>query len=174
MVLRGDAGERVGLVAVALEIGLGDAAEHAGEAAIDLALLLQVGGADQYVGDVRGLGHLLGADDEHVPRALRRDGVHALMDRGRSRGAGILDARRRLEAQRRIGLQHQRRGEFLAHEHAHGADENLIDVGGRQPGIGDRVGGDADDQGFDILAFELAEARMRPTHDAGGHVFPRG
>ena len=40
VVLGGDARQRVGLVAVALEIGLGDVAEDAGEAALDRVLLL--------------------------------------------------------------------------------------------------------------------------------------
>src|SRR3546814_13173404 len=43
VVLGGNGGQRVRLVAVLLDILLGDEAEDAGEAAFDLAVLLQVG-----------------------------------------------------------------------------------------------------------------------------------
>ena len=43
VVLGGDRGERIGLIAMALEVELGDLAEHAGKAALDPALLLEVG-----------------------------------------------------------------------------------------------------------------------------------
>jgi len=45
VVLRGDPRQRIGLVAVALEIFLGDLAEDAGEAALDLVLFLAIGRA---------------------------------------------------------------------------------------------------------------------------------
>ncbi len=119
------------------------------------------------------VGHLLDADREDEARALGGDRVQALIDRGRAGGAGILDPRRALEAQRRIELQHQRGGKFLAREAAiEGAEINLVDVGGRDAGILQRVARDADDERFDILALELAEFRMGPSDDAGGHARP--
>ena len=63
------------LVAMPLEIALGDLAEHAGEAALDAALLLEVGGAEQRLGDLGPgqVGHLLDADHQDEAGApLRR------------------------------------------------------------------------------------------------------
>ena len=102
VVLGGDGGQRVRLVAVALEVGLGDVPEDAGEAALDLALLLEIGGLQQGLADrgARQLGHLLDADHEHEAR-LARPAIdfRPSMDRGRAGGAGVLDAGRGLEAE---------------------------------------------------------------------------
>jgi hypothetical protein len=67
VVLGGDAGQRVGLVAVALEIFLRDLAENARKAALDLILLLAVGRPQQQVVDLRAadLGHFLDPDHQH-------------------------------------------------------------------------------------------------------------
>ena len=77
VVLGGDAGQGVGLVAVALEIFLRDLTEDAGEAAFDLVLLLAVTSAQQQVIDLGAghLGHLLDADNEHHPRPAGGDRV---------------------------------------------------------------------------------------------------
>ena len=101
MVLGGDRGERVALIAVLLEVTLGDLAEHAGEAALDRALLLEVGGAEQRLGDLGPgqVGHLLDAHHQDETRPARADRLQALVDRGRAGGAGILDAGRRLKRQ---------------------------------------------------------------------------
>ena len=172
VVLRGDAGQRVGLVAVALEVFLRDLAENAGETALDIVLLLAVGGAQQHVVDLGAgqLGHLLDADDEHEPRLAGVDRVEPHMDRRRAGGAGILDAGRRLEAERRVGLEHQRGREFLLDEAAvHRAEKHLVDIGGRDAGIGERALRDFDDQRFDIAPLVPAEFGVRPTDDAPGH-----
>ena len=49
------------------------------------------------------------------------------------------------------------------------AEQDLVDVLGRDPGVGQRLVRDPDDQAFQGLVVELSEGRMRPTHDAGGH-----
>ena len=93
------------------------------------------------------------------------------MDRRRAGGAGILDPRRRLEAQRGIGLEHQRRREFLAHKAAvHRAEIDRVDIGRRDPGIGQRALRHLDDQRFDVPAVVLAEFAVRPTDDAPAHA----
>ena len=49
------------------------------------------------------------------------------------------------------------------------AEHDLVDLVGTDAGMVERVGRDLDDQAFQRLAFELAEARMRPADDACGH-----
>jgi hypothetical protein len=64
----------------------------------------------------------------------------ALMHRCRSGRAGVFDPRRRLEAQLRIGLQHQRCGKILRREAGVEVPEHdLIDVGSGNAGVGERV-----------------------------------
>ena len=92
------------------------------------------------------------------------------MHRGRTGGAGVLDPGRRLEAQRRIGLQHQRGRKVLRREAGVEMPEHdLVDIGGRNAGIGKRLVRDLDHEAFDGLGIELAERRMRPSDDAGCH-----
>ena len=134
VVLGGDRRQRVRLVAVALEIALGDAAEDAGETALDAGLLLEIGGLEERLADRRAgqLGHLLDADHQHEPRLPGGDAPQPLMDRGRAGGAGVLDPGRRLEAKSRIGLQHERAGKILANEAAvEVAEIDVVDVGRR-------------------------------------------
>src|SRR6202034_4652832 len=52
VVLGGDARQRVGLVAPALEIEAGDLAENAGEAAVDVGLSAHVGRLEQVLTDL--------------------------------------------------------------------------------------------------------------------------
>ena len=92
------------------------------------------------------------------------------MHGGRTGGAGILDARGRLEAQRGIGLQHQRGGKILRREAGIEMPEHdLIDVAGGDAGISQRLVGDLDDEALDGLGIELSERRVRPSNDAGCH-----
>ena len=56
--LGGDAGERVGLVAMALEIGGRNLAEHAGEATGRVAIFRQIRGAQQVLAEGLGIAHL--------------------------------------------------------------------------------------------------------------------
>ena len=92
------------------------------------------------------------------------------MHRRRSGGAGVLDPRRRLEAQLRIGLQHQRGGKILRREAGVEMPEHdLVDIGGGNAGVRQRFVGDADHEALDGLGIELAERRMRPSDDAGCH-----
>src|SRR3546814_5171996 len=92
------------------------------------------------------------------------------MHRGASRGAGILHPRRPLEAQGRIFLQNQRRGEILSRKAAiEMAEENLVDVGGADTRIRQRALRHAPDQRLDILVLMAAEERMAPADDASRH-----
>ena len=70
VVLRRDHGQRVGLVAPALEIEPGDLAENSGKAALDVGLLAHIGGFQQIFSDLRAgrRGHLLDADHQHDAR----------------------------------------------------------------------------------------------------------
>jgi len=167
-----DLGQRIGLVAVALEIGRSDLAEDAREARFDGGLLGDVRGLDQHLARLRGveLGHLLDADHQHEARLLGRQRVEAHVDRGRAGGAGILHAGAGLEAQVGMGLQRQRGMELLAHEAAvHVADVDHVDVAGLDAGMGDRLARRLHDQRFAGLAIELAELAVGPTDDAGRH-----
>src|SRR3546814_598856 len=118
MVLRRNPRQRIGLVAMTLEILLGDTTEDAGEAAFGIAFLLQVARLQQVGADLRPrrVGHLLDPDDEHEACLARGDAAQARMHRSTSRGAGVLHPRRPLEAQGGISLQHQGRGEVLRSE----------------------------------------------------------
>ena len=49
------------------------------------------------------------------------------------------------------------------------AEHDLVDLLRLDPGVGERLLGDAHDQAFDGFAFELAERRMGPANDACGH-----
>ena len=111
VVLGGDHGERIGLVAVPLEVGGGDLAEDAGETARRVAVLRQVGGLEEVLADLgaRRRRHLLDPDDERDAGAAGFDGLDGPVHGGRAGGAGVLDARRRLEAQRLARLQDERR-----------------------------------------------------------------
>ena len=76
--------------------------------------------------------------------------VQALMHRRRAGGAGVLHPRRALEAQVGRGLQHQRGGEILRREAGvEMAEHDLVHVGGRDAGVGQRVGRDPHDQALD-------------------------
>src|SRR5712691_6926560 len=172
MVLGGDHRQRVGLVAVFLEIGLRDLAEHAGKTAGGVAILRQIRRAQQVPADLRWgrPRHLLDADHQHDLRSTRRNGPDALMHRRRTGRAGVLDPCRRLEPQLRIGLQHQRCGEILRREAGVEMPEHdFIDVSSGDAGVRQRVGGNPDHQALDGLGIELAEWRMRPSDDAGCH-----
>ena len=172
VVFCGDHRQRIGLVAVFLEIGLRDLAEHAGKTAGGVAILRQIGSAQQIAADLRSgcACHLLDPDHQHDFCGTRFDGADALMHRGRSRGAGVLHPRRRLEAQLRIGLQHQRGGKILRREAGVEMPEHdLVDVGGRDAGIGQRFVRHPDHEALDRLGVEFPERRMRPSDDAGCH-----
>ena len=92
------------------------------------------------------------------------------MHRGRSGRAGVFDPGRALEAQIGSGLEHQRGGEILGREAAvEMAQHDFVDVLGLDPGVGERLLGDAHDQALDGFAFELAERGVGPSNDAGGH-----
>ena len=92
------------------------------------------------------------------------------MHRRRTGGAGVLDARRRLEAQLRVGLQHQRGRKILRREAGiEMAEHDLVDVCGGNAGIGQRIGRNLDHEALDGFGVELAEWRVRPSDDAGCH-----
>src|SRR4051794_3073631 len=95
------------------------------------------------------------------------------MDRGGTSGAGIFDAGGRLKTEAWISLEHQRGWKLLFHEAAvHRTEINLVDVGRRHGGIGQRALRHLDDQRFDIAPVMLAELAVRPADDAPGHSCP--
>src|SRR3979411_2428155 len=49
------------------------------------------------------------------------------------------------------------------------SEHDLIEIAGRDASIGQRIGRDLDHKALDGLGVELAEWRMRPSHDAGCH-----
>ena len=156
-----------------LEIIIGDVAEHAGEAALDIGFLLYIRRAQQVLADRRAFraGHLLDADDEDEAAALGLDGLDALMDGGAARGAGILDPRRRGVAEIVIGLEREGGGEFLARKSGIAvADEDLVDLRRFEAGIGKGAARGLDDQRLDVVIFVLSERCVAPADDAGGHV----
>ena len=74
------------------------------------------------------------------------------MHGGGAGGAGVLDTRRRLEAEQVGGLQHQPGREVLRREAAvEVAEHDLVDVLRPDLGMGERLGGDAHDQALDGL-----------------------
>ena len=173
VVLGSDHGQRVGLIAMALEIGLRDLAEDAGKAGRRVAVLREVRGAEQVPADLgaRRGGHLLGADHEHEAGAPGIDRPDALAHRRRAGGAGVLHARRRLEAEAVVGLQDQARRKVLGREAAvEMAEQDFVDILRTDPGMLQRLDRHLADQAFQRLAFELAEPGMSPAHDACGHV----
>ena len=172
VVLGGDGGERVGLVAVALEVALRDQAEDAGEAAPDVRFLLHVGGLEQVFGHLLAAraGHLLDADHEHEARAARADRRHALVDRRRARGAGVLHVGGRREAHRVVHLQRQRGGEGLVAEPPGGAHDDLVHVRRPDAGIGERRPRGLQRQRFRVGVRALAERGVAPTDDADTHA----
>ena len=172
VVLRRDGGERVALVAMALEIPLRDAAEHAREARGNVALLAAIGGAEQVVADLRARRrrHLLSTQHEREAPPPSREEVARPMDRGRAGGAGVLVARRWLEAQFGHAVDRERTGKVLAREACvEEADEDSIHVAGRDAGVLDGATSDARDQRLDVRLIELAEGSVCPANDAGRH-----
>ena len=143
------------------------------KSAFDLAVLLAVARPEEDVADLRArrVRHLLHADDEHHPSALRLDEVEPLVDRGGAGRAGVLDPGGRGETEPVVGLEDERRGEVLGGEAV--VEEPYVDgvdVLRPDPRVRHRVGGDAADEGLDVLALEPSEPRMRPAHDATRHV----
>ena len=49
------------------------------------------------------------------------------------------------------------------------AEHHLVHILRSDPGMLQRLVGDADDQALDGLGIELAEGRVRPADDTGGH-----
>src|SRR5438876_39591 len=75
---------------------------------------------------------------------LRSDGTQALMHRRRAGCAGILHPRGALEAQVVGGLEYQRSRKILLREaRVEVAEHDLVDVGWRDSGIGQRIDGNA-------------------------------
>ena len=172
VVLGGDHGQRIGLVAPFLEIEAGDLAEDAGEAAVDLGFLAHVGCFQQVAPDLgAGVVVICSTPTQSTMRAARASiALMPLMHGGRTGGAGVLDPGRALEAQIGRGLQHQRGGKILCRKAGVEMPEHdLVDVLGRDAGIGQRLAGHPHDQAFDALTAELSEGGMGPADDTGGH-----
>jgi hypothetical protein len=172
MVLGGDARQCIGLITPALEITRCDLAEDPGKAAVDIRLLADVRRLEQVAPDVRRgrCRHLLDADHKRDARGSGSDRIDRLMYRGRAGGTGVLDPARALEAQVGRSLEHQRGSEILRREPGvEMPEQDLVDIGSGNPGIGERLLGDAHDQALDRLALEPAEGRMSPANDASRH-----
>src|SRR5579885_3600585 len=85
--------------------------------------------------------------------------------------AQAFSTRVRLEAEAGVGLEHQRGGKLLLDEAAvHGAEEHLVDIGRRHPGIGKRALRHLDDQRFDVAPVVAAELAVRPADDTPAHL----
>ena len=172
VVLGGDACQRVGLVAPALEIAVGDLAEKAGEAAVDVGFFTHIGRLEQiapYLGGRR-RGHLLDADHEHDARRSCGDGFQSLVHGGGAGRARVLDPCRALEAQIGCGLQHERCGKILRREAGvEVPEDDLVDVLCRDTGVEQRLVCHAYHKALDRFAGELPEGRMCPSHDASRH-----
>ena len=109
----------------------------------------------------------LALDDAGIAGA---DRAKPAMYGGRTRGTGILDAGRGLEAKCGVGLQHERGGEILRAEAAvEMAEPDRIDIGRCDPGIRDRTACRLDDQLLDIAWRCLDERQVMPSDDAGCH-----
>jgi hypothetical protein len=90
-VLRGDLGQCLRVVAVAVEVLAGDLAEDSGEGLKVLFLFPEAGAEQDFVDVVAGyLGHAFGADDQGGLVAAGCDGVMGCEDRGGTGGAGVL------------------------------------------------------------------------------------
>src|SRR5690606_15378236 len=115
VVLRSDVGERVRLVAMALEIAGGDLAEYAGKSCRGVAIFRKIGGLEKVLADLRSGGrrHLLDADNQHDARRLGFDRTDALVNGSRTCRTRVLDAYRRLEAEAVVSLQDEAGCEFL-------------------------------------------------------------
>ena len=172
MVLGGDPRQCVGLVAEPLEVILGDLAEDAGETARRVAILGQVGRLEKIAADLgtRCRGHLLDAHDKHDLGRTGTDGLDALMDGRGSRRTRVLDTGGRLEAECRVGLQHEARGEVLSRETGvEMAEHDLVDILGADPRILERAGRRGHDQALDGFVAVPTERQMVPANDTGRH-----
>ena len=101
MVLGRNRCQRVGLVAVTLEVGAGDVAENACKTGGSVAVFRKIGRLQQVASDLRPRcrRHLFHADDEHMPRPARLDGLYTLLNGGGPGGAGVFHPRCRFEAE---------------------------------------------------------------------------
>jgi hypothetical protein len=116
------------------------------------------------------MGHLLDPDHQRDAGPPRLDGLDRLMHGGGAGRAGVLDARRRLEAELVVRLEHDRGREILRREAGvEMAEQDLVDLLGADAGMVERLIRDPDDQAFDGLVVELAEFAVSPADDAGGH-----
>jgi hypothetical protein len=82
---------------------------------------------------------VLGADDQDEAALAGGDLVHPHVERGRARGAGVLDPGGALEAQGRIGRKGEGGGEALLLEAAEVADIDGVDVLEADAGVLDRT-----------------------------------
>src|SRR5262249_60758854 len=48
-------------------------------------------------------------------------------------------------------------------------EDDLVDIGGGNPGIGERLARNPHDQALDALALEATERSVSPANDASGH-----
>ncbi len=167
VVLRGDAGQRVGLVAVALEVPVWPFARRCRRSRSrcrpppsgtrhSIRISATCGTLD--------FGHFLGPDHQHEPCTTGGDRVESLVDRRGSGGAGVLHPCRGLESQTVGDLERHRGQEALADESAAiVAQVDLVDVLRLESCVFDGVPRDSRDQRFDALRVQLAERRMGPA-----------
>src|ERR1700730_8035056 len=172
VILGGDHGERVRLVAVFLKIQRRDPAENSREAARDVGLLAHIRRLEEIAADVgRGRrGHLLSPDHEHNAGRAGLDRPYALMHRGGPGRACVLDTGRGLETQIRRGLEHQGGGKILRRKTGvEVTEQDFIDICRRNAGVIERGVRGADYQAFHRFVIKPAEGRMSPADDTRRH-----
>jgi hypothetical protein len=172
VVLGGDARERVGLIAPTLEVARGDLAENAGEAAVDIGFLAHIRCLEQVAPDLgsRRRRHLLDADREHDASGPGSDRRETLMHGGRAGGTGVLHPAGAFEAQVRRRLKHQCGGKVLGRKAGIEMPEHdLIDIAGADPGIGEGLACNSNDQALDGFTLEPPKGCVRPADDASRH-----
>ena len=169
VVLGGNGGQCVALVAKALEIRGRDGAEHARKTRRVGRFFFHIGAAQQGLGDL-GAGHGvhdLEAHHQRVAHTAGFDRVHGRPNGGRTGGTGVLKTHCGHMAQARHGHGHQRAGEVLRHEaavvvaHKHAIDVLRLQACAVQRGL-HRIA----DQLLGIDRVELAKRGMAPANDA--------
>ena len=147
MILRRDPAEHVAEVVDLMASGvlICHLGEDAHEAAGEIGSGALRVGAEQCTpdGGVVDVRHLLRADHEHGVGRPGQDGLDALVDRGRARGAGVLDPGHGLAPESGCGSHRKggREGE-IGEAAVELGDEDLVDLAGVDLRVGQGLGGD--------------------------------
>jgi DNA-binding MarR family transcriptional regulator len=103
--------------------------------------------------------HLLGADDDDDVVLARRDGLPGELDRGRGRGARVLDVHDREPPEPEVAQQHLTADHLLSRQEPGGriGEVHGLDLAGGGPRIGERAGDGLGDQALQAALSVLAE-----------------